>query len=337
MYNSRLIVDIMANSFIVTGGAGFIGSYVCRVLVNSGYRVLVIDNLSTGIKSNLWGLFNNPNFKFIEGEASDERLILSIIGDYDCIIHLAATVGVDQVIQEPAYTIINNIKCTENILKAAFKFKKRVFIASSSEVYGKQEKQQLSEDDNIELYSPHIYRWSYACSKATDEFLAMGYAKKGLSVVIGRFFNVIGAKQISCFGMVLPKFVQQCLHNLPITIYGDGRQSRCFCNAADTTDAIIMLIQSSITGRVFNIGSNILINIYNLALLIRDKCNSNSIIEYIDNKSQPADYEDIAWRIPDITRIKSEIGWQPKISLIQSIEEVINYEKSRDEISEQIV
>jgi UDP-glucose 4-epimerase len=317
-------------SALITGGAGFVGSHLAEELLNRGYSVLAVDNLSTGSLQNIAHLRENPAFQFITGNIMDENLMDDMISRYDRIFHLAAAVGVRLIIERPVETIETNIMGTEIIYKFANKHKKKVIISSTSEVYGKNDEIPFKETDDS-VYGPTVKsRWSYACSKAIDEFLALAYYhEKKLPVVIVRLFNTIGPRQTGRYGMVVPNFVQQALLGHPLTVFGDGEQTRCFANVRDVVWAIAELAEKSgAEGQVFNIGTNEIISIKNLAYLIKDLCGSTSEVHLIPyEKAFEAGFEDMNQRMPDISKVKDAIGFEPKINLERTISEIIEYFK----------
>jgi UDP-glucose 4-epimerase len=317
-------------SALITGGAGFVGSHLAEELLNRHYSVLAVDNLSTGSLQNIAHLHDNPGFKFITGNIMDEPLMDDLISRSDKVFHLAAAVGVRLIIERPVETIETNIMGTEIIYKYANIHKKKVVIASTSEVYGKNDEIPFKETDDS-VYGPTVKsRWSYACSKAIDEFLALAYFhEKKLPVVIVRLFNTIGPRQTGRYGMVVPNFVQQALLGHPLTVYGDGQQTRCFANVRDVVWAVAELAERpEAEGRVFNIGTEELISIKDLAHLIKKICGSNSEIHFIPyDKAFETGFEDMSQRMPDISRIKEIVGFEPKITLEQTISEIIEYFK----------
>jgi len=313
---------------LVTGGAGFIGSFLCEELLNLGHTVLAVDNLSTGSLNNIRHLKKNKKFFFEVGNIMDVKLMDELVSQSDIIFHLAAAVGVKLIIEKPVDTIQTNIVGTETVLKLANKYDKKVILASTSEVYGKNNKTPFKETDDS-VYGPTIKsRWSYACSKAVDEFLALAYHhEKKLKVVIVRLFNTIGARQTGQYGMVVPTFVKQALMGHDITVYGDGKQSRCFSNVMDVVNAIIKLSDTKdAIGEVFNIGSQEEITIMQLAKQVKALCKSESNIKLISYDTAFArGFEDMQKRIPDISKIYKAIGYKPKIRLDETIHEIIEY------------
>jgi UDP-glucose 4-epimerase len=315
---------------IVTGGAGFIGSHLAERLLIDGNNVVVVDNLSTGSMENIEGFKNQRDFSFVEGDIRDAQLIDNLVERSEMVFHLAAAVGVKLIADRPVHTIETNISGTEVVLDAANKFNNSVFIASSSEVYGKNEAVPFREDDDIVLGSTRVPRWSYACSKAVDEFLALAFHQQyGLRVVIGRFFNTIGPGQTGQYGMVVPRFVRWALKGEPVTIYGSGQQSRCFCYVEDVVETIIGLMScEEAAGKVYNIGSAEEIAIEGLADKIIEMTGSKSKKEYVAyEEAYGMPMEDMMRRVPSLERIKKAIGWQPKTSLTEMLQVIIESEK----------
>lgn len=311
---------------LITGGAGFIGSHLAERLLRSGHRVAVIDNLSTGSLKNIEGFRKHSGFDFVEGDIRNAELMEALTEQCDVVFHLAAAVGVKLIADKPVHTIETNIGGTEAVLETASKFGKKILIASSSEVYGKNEIVPFREDDDIVLGSTRMSRWSYACSKAIDEFLGLAfYQQYGLGVVIGRFFNTIGLRQTGQYGMVVPRFVQRALRNEPVLIYGTGQQKRCFCFVEDLIDAIIGLMnRDEVVGKVYNIGSSEEIAIEALADKIIEMTNSKSKKEFVSyEKAYGRPIEDMMRRVPNLERIKEAIGWEPKTSLDEALGVII--------------
>jgi len=311
---------------LITGGAGFIGSHLAERLLKDGHKVTIVDNLSTGSLKNIEGLKGKTGFDFVEANICNTEPTEALVEQCDVVFHLAAAVGVKLIADRPVHTIETNIDGTKTVLEACNKFGKKILIASSSEVYGKNETIPFQEDNDIVLGSTRISRWSYACSKAMDEFLGLAfYQQYGLEVVIGRFFNTIGPRQTGQYGMVVPRFVRWALKNEPVLIYGTGQQSRCFCYVEDVVDAVIKLMDNISTGGgVYNIGSCEEIAIEALA---------DKIIEMTDSKSKKRfiSYEqaygrpigDMMRRVPSLERIKEAIGWEAKTNLTEMLEVII--------------
>jgi UDP-glucose 4-epimerase len=311
---------------LITGGAGFIGSHLAERLIRDGNEVLAVDNLSTGSPKNISGLKGKAGFEFVKGDICDSKLIGSLVRRCDAIFHLAAAVGVQLIVDDPVKTIETNISGTQVVLEAASKFRKKILLASSSEVYGKNESAPFSEDDDIVLGNSSLSRWSYACSKAIDEFLGFAfYQQFGLGVVIGRFFNTIGPRQTGRYGMVVPRFVQSALHNEPLRIYGTGKQTRCFCYVEDVVDAVIRLINcDKAAGRAFNIGSDEEVSIERLADKIIEITGSSSKKEYVPYEiAYGRPIEDMMRRVPRLERINKTIGWHPKTGLDRILQLII--------------
>ncbi len=311
---------------LITGGAGFIGSHLAERLLEDGHKVAVIDNLSTGSLKNIEGFRKHSGFDFVEGDICNAELMEALTEQCDVVFHLAAAVGVKLIADRPVHTIETNIGGTEAVLETANKFGKKVLIASSSEVYGKNEMVPFREDDDIVLGSTRMSRWSYACSKAIDEFLGLAfYQQYGLGVVIGRFFNTIGPRQTGQYGMVVPRFVQRALKDEPVLIYGTGQQRRCFCFVEDLIDAVIGLMSSEeAAGDVYNIGSSEEIAIEALADKIIEMTGSKSKKEFVSyEKAYGRPIEDMMRRVPNLERIKKMTDWEPKTSLDKALRVII--------------
>jgi len=315
---------------LVTGGAGFIGSHLAERLLKDGQKVVVVDNLSTGSLKNIKSFKEKPEFDFVEGDVRNAALMNTLIEQCDVVFHLAAAVGVKLIADKPVHTVETNIGGTEVVLNVTNKFGKKILIASSSEVYGKNEAVPFHEDDDIVLGSTSMPRWSYACSKAIDEFLGLAfYQQYGLSVVIGRFFNTIGPRQTGRYGMVVPRFVQRALRDEPLSIYGTGQQRRCFCYVEDLVDAVIALMNcEEAAGKVYNIGSTEEITIEDLADKIIEMTGSKSKKEFVSyEKAYGRPIEDMMRRVPGLERIKATIGWEPKTGLTEMLQVIIESEK----------
>jgi len=316
----------LTTTAIVTGGAGFIGSHLCELLLSQGHKVIVLDDLSTGRLVNIEHLFKNPKFKFLQGSVCDENLMREVIEPVDCIYHLAAAVGVNLIVQKPVHTIETNIHGTEVVLSTANQFGKKVLITSTSEVYGKNEQVPFNEDDDTVLGSTKYSRWSYACSKAIDEFLALAYHRQyNLKVVIVRLFNTIGPRQRGRYGMVVPRFVDWALRNEPIMVYGSGKQSRSFTSVYDVIESLVALMDcEKADGEVFNIGSKEEITIEALADKVIKKTGSKSQKKYIPySEAYGQGFDDMQRRLPCLKKINKIIGYQPKVSLDQMLEQII--------------
>lgn len=311
---------------LITGGAGFIGSHLAERLLRDGHEVEVIDNLSTGSIENIKGFQGNKSFGFTKGDIRDEELVNGLVERNDVIYHLAAAVGVQLIADKPVHTIETNIRGTEVVLNSANKYGRRILLASSSEVYGKSEKVPFREEDELVLGSTSMSRWAYACSKAIDEFLGFAfYDEYGLEVIIGRFFNTIGPRQTGRYGMVVPRFVQQALKNEAISIYGTGKQSRCFCYVEDTVEAIVGLMNcKKSAGKVYNIGSTEEISVEKLADKVTELTKSKSRKEFVPyEKAYGKAIDDMMRRVPSVERIKNMTGWYAKTNLEGSLVTVI--------------
>ena len=313
---------------LITGGAGFIGSHLAEKLLKEGHTVSVIDNLSTGKYSNIIHLVKEQNFSYTIDSILNRDVLRNMVITCDQIYHMAAAVGVKYIIDNPLLSLQTNIGGTENVLEFANKYKKEVLLASTSEIYGKSNTVPFKEEDDRLLGSTHITRWSYSASKAIDEFLALAYYReKKLPVVIVRCFNTVGPRQTGQYGMVIPKFVRNALLNHPITIFGDGKQSRCFGDVADITDGMIKLMNTKkAEGQIFNIGTDEEITIEALAQKIKKMTGSRSKIEFIKYEDAYEEgFEDMRHRKPDLAKIKEYIDYKPKFNLGQILERIITY------------
>lgn len=308
----------MKKRILITGGAGFIGSHLADKLLGEGYHVSVIDNLSTGSIDNISHLFTNINFKFIRGDINNETVLDRVASETDVIVHLAAAVGVKLVVERPVHTIETNVTGTERVLRVALRYRCKVLIASTSEVYGKGHKIPFSEDDDVLLGSTSISRWGYAVSKMLDESLAFAYWKEyGLPVVLFRLFNTVGPRQTGHYGMVIPTFMKQALEGKPITVFGDGTQQRCFCDVSDVVNAIVGCIyHPSTSGQLFNIGGSHEVSMLELAQQVIEVAQSKSEIKIIPySEAFGAGFEDMQRRVPNTQKISALLGWKPTISL----------------------
>lgn len=314
--------------YLVTGGAGFIGSHLCTALVDRGQSVLVLDDLSTGRLENVAHLADDPLFRFEKGSVMAPETVRDLAGRSGAIIHLAAAVGVENIIRRPVETIEINIGGTENVLSAAAKHGLKVFVASTSEVYGKSWETPFREDGDIVLGATSRSRWSYACSKALDEFLALAHHKaRGLPVVVGRLFNTVGPRQSGRYGMVLPRFINQALTGKPLTVFGNGTQTRCFSSVHEVTRCILALMSApEAVGRVINIGSVQEITIFELARRVIEITGSRSTIELTPyDEAYPGDFEDMQRRVPDVTLLRSLLGFSPCAPIEEIIRSIIEH------------
>jgi len=313
---------------LITGGAGFIGSHLAEALLDGGHEVDIIDNLSTGSIRNVGHLKSNPRFQYAIDTLTNEPLLAELIDRNDVIFHFAAAVGVKLIVEQPVHTIETNVHGTEVVLKHAHKKKKKVVIASTSEVYGKSADVPFREDADLVMGATVKHRWAYACSKAIDEFLALAYYKeRDLPVIIVRFFNTVGPRQTGQYGMVLPSFVRQALSGEPITVFGDGTQSRSFTYVGDVVDCMMRLVnEPKAVGQVFNIGNKQEVTILQLAELVKSLTGSASRIEFVPyDKAYEEGFEDMPRRVPDLTKVTQLVGYEPKVQLNEIITRVIEY------------
>lgn len=315
---------------LITGGAGFIGSHLADRLLEQDHEVFIIDNLWTGKLENIAGIKNSKDLHLVIDTILNESVMNELIFKVDHIYHMAAAVGVRNVMDHPVETLEINVKGTEVVLRLANRFKKKVLIASTSEIYGKHLEHSLAEDDNRVMGTVKKRRWAYACSKTLDEFLALAYFdEKKLPVVIARLFNTVGPRQTGRYGMVLPNFVQSALLGKPITVYGDGTQSRSFTYVSDVVEALIRLMdEPNAEGEIFNVGNDKEITINELAKKVKEMTGSSSAIEYVPyEKAYGPSFEDMERRCPNIEKIKGLIGFKPSHDLEAIIQSVIDYFK----------
>ena len=326
-------------SYLITGGAGFIGSHLSEALLRAGHRVIAIDDLSTGRLDNVASLQDHPHFHFARAGIENQVVLDRLTSEVDVVVHLAAAVGVKLIVERPVQTIETNVGGTEHVLRAALRYGCRVVIASTSEVYGKGSKIPFAEDDDVVLGSTSRSRWAYAASKMVDEFLGLAYGREyELPVVILRLFNTVGPRQTGRYGMVIPRFIHQALNGDPITVYGDGTQSRCFCDVADVVPAIIGLAEHPDSpGRVFNVGGTESISILALAERIRDLTASVSeIVQVSYEEAYAPGFEDMARREPDIGRVSQLLGWYPRVPFREILQRTIDYARERATRREQV-
>ena len=321
---------------LITGGAGFIGSHLSEHLLSLGHAVDVIDDLSTGRMENILDLKSHPRFQYTIDSIMNIPLAAELVDMCDVVCHAAAAVGVRLIVESPVRTIETNIKGTEIILQLAAKKKKKVIVFSTSEVYGKASKVPFAEDDDLVLGPTSRGRWSYACSKAIDEFLALAYwREKGLPVVVVRLFNTVGPRQTGRYGMVLPTFVQQALEARDLTVFGDGRQARCFSHVTDIVGALGQLIEyEDAVGEVFNIGNDEEVTISDLArkvIRISGSSSGVSLIPY--DQAYAVGFEDMPRRVPDLTKIRTAIGYEPRMSLDETVRSVVDFYRTKKESS----
>lgn len=311
---------------LVTGGAGFIGSHLSERLIRDGHTVTVLDDLSTGQMSNLTALTDQPGFDFVEGSILDRALVAKLVKPAEVVFHLAAAVGVKLIMDEPSRSILTNVAGTENVLDAALQNKAHTFIASSSEVYGKTTKFPFCEDDDLTIGATKNLRWSYACAKTLDEFLALAHARESdLPVTVLRFFNTTGPRQTGRYGMVLPNFVKSAIEGAPLMVHGNGNQSRCFGHVADVVEAMCRLMETpEARGEVFNIGTDQEVTIHGLAKQVIDAVGSSSEIQFIPyDHVYPEGFEDMLRRLPDVSKLDRVTGFRPRLTLRQIIDDIL--------------
>ncbi len=313
------------DSYLITGGAGFIGSHLTARLLQEGKHVTVLDNLYTGRLSNIEPFVEHPRFRYTIDTITNETVLDRLVSESQVIIHLAAAVGVQLIVERPVHTIETNVMGTELLLRAARRYRAKVLLASTSEVYGKGSKVPFAESDDLLLGATDKSRWAYAASKIVDEFLGLAYQREyDLPVIVARLFNTVGPGQTGRYGMVVPRFVGQALRGEPLTVYGDGSQSRCFCDVRDVVQALGSLAEHpDAVGQVFNIGGRDEISIRQLAERIIQRTGSSSELTFIPyEKAYAPGFEDLRRRVPDISKVHRLLGWEPKISLDETIDAV---------------
>ncbi|MBL8981075.1 MAG: GDP-mannose 4,6-dehydratase [Gemmatimonadetes bacterium] len=316
----------------ITGGCGFIGSHLAERLLGRGDRVMILDDLSTGAMENIAHLVGRPGFEYRIGTALDAPLVSEFVDRADLTVHLAAAVGVRLIVERPVHTIETNVRATEVVLAAAAKKQRPVVVASTSEVYGKSASVPFREEQDLQLGPTSHSRWAYACSKALDEWLALAYAsEKKVPVVITRFFNTVGPRQTGRYGMVLPNFAQQALRGEPITVFGNGQQSRCFGHVNDAVEALLRLVATPAAwGQVFNVGTTTEVSMLDLARLVRDTAGSSSEIRLVPyDEAYPPGFEDMMRRVPDVSRLERVTGFKPETPLAQIVRDVVEDQRAR--------
>lgn len=308
----------MPTSYLVTGGAGFIGSHLTDALLARGDHVVALDNLSTGRLSNLDAAGRHPNFRFVQGSVLDELVVDELTHQCEIVVHLAAAVGVKLIVEQPLKSLTTNIRGSENVIEAAHRYRRKVLVASTSEIYGKNTSDSLGETADRILGAPTVVRWAYSEAKAIDEVLAFAYHKeRGLPTIVARLFNTVGPRQSPAYGMVIPRFVAQALARQPLTVFGDGMQTRCFGHVIDIVDGLIRLLDHpEAVGDVFNIGSPGEISMLDLAKTVIEMTGSSSTIEMIPyDKAYEDGFEDMERRVPDTSKLRALTGWVPSRSL----------------------
>ncbi len=316
---------------LITGGAGFIGSHLAEAMLERGFSVSIVDDLSTGSMANIAHLLGRGGFRFVRETIRNAATMTALVDRSDVIFHLAAAVGVQLIVEQPVHTIETNIHGSEVVLDLANKFRRKIVVASTSEVYGKNTKVPFSEDDDTTLGSTRYTRWSYACSKMVDEFLALAYREQyGLETIVCRFFNTIGPRQTGQYGMVVPRFVRSALAGEPLTVFGTGDQSRCFCNVADVVAALGELIDcDGAVGEVINIGSDQSVTINDLARQVISLTGSKSTIRHISyEEAYGRPFDDLLVRVPDLAKIHKLIGYKPRFDLTATLRQIIDHERS---------
>ena len=323
----------MKRNILITGGAGFIGSFLAESLLQKGFSVTVLDNFSTGSRKNLDRAASLGDLTVAEGDITcDANLAAELVKKSDAVYHLAAAVGVELVVNDPAHTISTNVRGAENILYPAAEYGKRIIVASTSEVYGKSSAAKFAETDDLHLGSPYFSRWSYACSKLLDEFLLMALCHSdGLQGTVVRFFNTVGPRQTGRYGMVMPRFVRSAIAGEPLKVYGSGTQSRCFCHVRDVVAALTGLLDCPASiGNIYNIGSQELISVRALAEKVIEICHSSSAIEMISyDDAYGKGFEDMLRRCPDTAKIEKLLGWRPTTKLDEIIRDIYDFECSK--------
>ena len=314
---------------LITGGAGFIGSHLAEELLKRGHRVHALDDLSTGSMSNIRHLREDPRFQYTIDTCHDSRVVAELVDDADYVFHLAAAVGVQLIVDSPVRTLETNVHCTEIVLAQANKKRKPVFVASTSEVYGKSAAIPFHEDGDIVMGATTRGRWAYACSKALDEFLAIAYYReRGLPTTVGRLFNTVGPRQTGRYGMVVPTFVRQAVAGQPLTVFGSGEQRRCFCHVSDVVRALADLsTREDLYGEVFNVGATEEVSILELAQRVKRATDSESEILFVPYDEAYAEgFEDMPRRVPDTSKIERALGWQAEASLDDILRDVVAHE-----------
>jgi nucleoside-diphosphate-sugar epimerase len=318
--------SLMAKSYLVTGGAGFIGSHLVEALLARGDSVVAVDNLATGARANLAPVAGHPRFRLVAGSILDEPLVDELVNECEVVVHLAATVGVKLIVEQPLRSFTNNVRGSEVVIGAAHRYRRKILIASTSEIYGKNGSRPLQEEDDRLLGPPSTSRWAYSTAKAVDEVLAFAYYReRGLPAVVARLFNTVGPRQSGAYGMVLPRLVGQALAGKPMTVYGDGRQTRCFCHVADTNAAILQLLDEPLAvGQAFNVGSSEEVSILELADRVRRATGTDVPTQLVPyEQAYEQGFEDMLRRVPDTGKIRALSGWRPQRDLDSVLAELV--------------
>ena len=311
---------------LVTGGGGFIGSHLVEALLERGNSVVVLDNLATGRRANLGAVAHNPHLRFVQGSVLDELMVDELVHECDTVVHLAAAVGVRLIVEQPLRSFTTNIRGSETVIEAAHRYRRRIVLASTSEIYGKNSDVPLTEEADRVLGSPAIARWAYSTAKAVDEILAYAYHReRGLPTTVVRLFNTVGPRQSPGYGMVMPRLVRQAVAGEPLTVFGTGRQTRCFCHVTDIVDALLRLLDHpDAVGEVFNLGSQDEISMLELANRIIERTGNRSWVELVPySEAYPEGFEDMQRRVPDTTKMRLLTGWRPTRTLDDILTETI--------------
>ena len=314
------------HSYLVTGGAGFIGSHLVEALLARGDRVTVLDNLSTGRLGNLDGVSSSPDFRFVQGSVLDELVVDELVHECEIVVHLAAAVGVKLIVEHPLRSFTTNIRGSEIVIEAAHRYRRRILVASTSEIYGKNSNVPLAEDADRVLGQTTVNRWAYSTAKAVDEILAHLYhSERGLPTTVVRLFNTVGPRQSPSYGMVLPNLARQAVRGAPLLVHGDGSQTRCFCHVEDVVEALVRLLDSPDSiGDVFNVGSQHEISIFDLAHMVIERAQSTSRVKLVRyDEVYPSGFEDMRRRVPDTSKVRALVGWEPKRSLADILDQTI--------------
>lgn len=332
-------LTVTGGTYLVTGGSGFIGSHLVDSLLARGDKVVVLDNLSTGRLSNLDAAGANPNFRLVQGSVLDELVVDELVHECDVVVHLAAAVGVKLIVEQPLRSLTTNIRGSEIVIGACHRYRRKVLVASTSEIYGKNSSGPLVETSDRILGSPSSTRWAYSTAKAVDEILASAYNReRGLPTIIVRLFNTVGPRQSPAYGMVIPRFIRQALANEPLTIFGDGTQRRCFCHVSDVVRALLLLLElPDAVGETFNVGSAGEVSIADLAQRIIEATGSTSTLSYIPySDAYGVGIEDMERRLPDTTKLRELTGWEPTRGFDEILEETIT-EAAREELPDEAI
>ncbi|MFC4531700.1 NAD-dependent epimerase/dehydratase family protein [Sphaerisporangium dianthi] len=311
------------NTYLITGGSGFVGSHLTDALLSRGDHVVILDNLSTGRLANLRP---HPNLRFVQGSVLDELVVDELVHQCDIVVHLAAAVGVKLIVEQPLRSLTTNIRGSEIVIEAAHRYRRKILVTSTSEIYGKNSYGPLREDSDRILGSPAVVRWAYSTAKAVDEILANAYHKeRGLPTIIVRLFNTVGPRQSPAYGMVIPRLVRQAINGDPLTVYGDGTQTRCFAHVADAVDALMRLLDNEAAiGQTFNVGSAYEISMLELAKLIIQRVGSTSGVDLIPyHEAYEQGFEDMTRRVPDTTKLRELTGWRPRRVLDGILDEIV--------------